>query len=103
MGDDTVFSVKNRHSAGAELLPAEARAGNGAYRAYYENKHGEQLIFIYDRDAGQAVLYHGDMDWEPQRVREESGVIMVPLILHTLEREWLSICWKTATALMRSA
>jgi len=99
MGDDTVFSAESRHSAEAGLLPVEAREGNGKYRAYCENQYGEQLIFVYDRDAGHADLYHGDMDWEPQPVREVSGVIMVPLILDTLEREWLSICWKTATAL----
>ena len=99
MSDDSVFSAKNRHNAEAGRLPVEAREGNGQYRAYYENQYGEQLVFVYDRDAGQAVLYHGDMDWEPQPVREVSGVIIVPVILDTLEREWLSICWKTATAL----
>ncbi|MBV9280080.1 MAG: hypothetical protein JOZ41_08375 [Chloroflexi bacterium] len=101
MAEEIAFSARNRHNAAVSLIPAEAREGDHRYRAYYENQHGEQLIFVYDRKTGRGVLYHGDVDWEPREVTEETGVMKADIILDVFEREWLSICWRTATALIR--
>ena len=63
--------------------------------SYFENRYGEQAIFVYDHTTRMGVLYLGDAGWEePRRVVDGS----VPgLILNAPEQAWLAACWKAAT------
>ena len=44
------------------------------YLAYFENKFGEQLLFVHDDGALDATVFHGNADWEPRRVTDASGL-----------------------------
>ena len=89
--------VTNRHFAAAPVI--EARPGR--YLGYFENKFGEQLVFVHEDGEPDAVVLHGDVDWEPRRVVDTGGLPDVGgLILNEEERAFLMACW-IATAWRR--
>ena len=65
------------------------------YRGYFENVHGEQTIFIFDREIAQATLYVGDADWETSWEVCDGSV--PGLIMDRQELMWLRACWEAAT------
>ena len=95
MSNRPIFSVANHHVDGCGDPPSIDDSTANRYLGYFENEHGEQAIFVYDRTSRQGVLYMGDAGWErPHAVVDGS----VPeLILGADERAWLSACWKAAT------
>jgi hypothetical protein len=42
--------------------------GDRDYVAYFENEHGDQLIFVREPDAQHGVLLHSDLAWKPKLV-----------------------------------
>jgi hypothetical protein len=94
--DTPLFSVRNHHVAECGTPPRIDDLRPGQYLGYFENQHGEQAVFVYDRDARQAMLYLGDTGWEkPHKVVEGA----VPdLIVSETERLWVRACWQAATA-----
>ena len=94
--DAPVFSVRNHHSADCGTPPGIDDHSPSQYLGYFENQHGEQAVFVYDRDSSQAVVYMGDAGWEaPHRVIDGA----VPdLVLSETERLWVRVCWQAATA-----
>lgn len=94
MSEDVVLTVLNRH---IEMCgkPPNLMSRAGLYTGYFENKWGEQAVFIYDRETHKATLWMGDAGWEkPHEV--ENGMVS-DLILNDEGRDWLTLCWKTAT------
>jgi hypothetical protein len=96
--EDELLRVSNRHA------PAPAPAVDerqGRYLGYFENKFGEQLVFVHEDGELDATVFHGDVDWEPRRVRDASGLPDVgDLALNEEERAFLTACW-IATAWRR--
>ena len=91
-----LLRVGNRHAAAPRV---EERPGR--YLGYFENKFGEQLVFVHDDGELDATLLHGDVDWEPRRVADASGLPDVgDLVLNAEERAFLMACW-IATAWRR--
>lgn len=87
-----IFTMSNRHSPACGTPPAiDDAAGDVRYHGYFENRYGEQSLFVYDRDTGAALLYNGDAGWDmPYRVidgRPEG------LLLTREEAAWLAACW----------
>jgi len=62
--DVPLFQVRNHHSASRGLSPHIDAVGSHQYLGYFENQHGEQVVFIYHHDSHKAVLYLGDAGWE---------------------------------------
>jgi hypothetical protein len=60
MSGQTIFSVTNHHVASCGLPPHIEDTSPNCYRGYFENEHGEQAIFVYDRASREATLYMGD-------------------------------------------
>jgi hypothetical protein len=95
--EDEVLRVSNHHAAAAPVI--EDRPGR--YLAYFENKFGEQLVFMHEDGELDATVFHGDGDWEPRRVRDASGLPDVgDLVLNEEEHAFLTACW-IATAWRR--
>jgi hypothetical protein len=78
------------------------------YVGFYENQHGEQLIFL--RESGkQPQLYHGDYGWHPvpaawPEKHRYPGMALAPwvtgeLILDQAEVLWLVACLEASGAL----
>ena len=75
--------LSNRHASVAAVI--EERPGR--YLAYFENKFGEQLVFVHDDGESDATVLLGDVGWEPRRVSDAGGLPDVEdLILNDEER-----------------
>jgi hypothetical protein len=94
--DTPFFCVRNHHSAECGTPPRIDDRSPSQYLSYFENQHGKQAVFVYDRDARQAVLYLGDAGWEMPRKVVDGAV--PDLILSETERLWVRACWQAATA-----
>lgn len=91
-----LFSVSNRHSPESGLPPQFDADTPARYHGYFENEHGEQMVFVYDRESRTGKLWMGDAGWE-QGYNVVDGLVPV-LILSELEEMWLQACWNAATA-----
>jgi hypothetical protein len=90
------FQVRNHHAAECGRPPHIDELRANQYLGYFENEHGEQAVFVYDRDASQAILYMGDAGWQtPHTVVD--GAVPDPVLSET-ERQWVRACWQAATA-----
>jgi hypothetical protein len=95
---DELLRLTNHHR-GVPAPAIEERPGR--YIGYFENVFGEQLVFVHDDGDPHATLLLGDVDWEPRRVSDASGLPDVgDLILNREERAFLCGCW-IATAWRR--
>ncbi|KAK1179798.1 hypothetical protein B7755_017625 [Streptomyces sp. NBS 14/10] len=89
-----------------EIEPLLAGLCGGAitakdYVGYFQNEHGEELVFAQRRGEKTARLWHSDADWQVFRVGDHSirvggmvdGMITVgDLIINRTEATWLSSC-----------
>jgi len=90
-----LFVVSNHHAERAGRPPAIDGDRPGAYHGYFENRYGEQFVFIYQRDSGEGTLWGGDVGWEPHSVVDGK---VESLVLSSEERSWLQACWDAATS-----
>jgi hypothetical protein len=94
---DELLRLTNHHGVPAPAI--EERPGR--YIGCFENAFGEQLVFVHDDGDPHATLFLGDVDWEPRRVSDASGLPDVgDLISNREERAFLCGCW-IATAWRR--
>jgi len=49
MSERPIFSVTNRHTDACGTPPAVDDSEPNRYLGYFQNEHGEQAIFVYDR------------------------------------------------------
>jgi hypothetical protein len=99
MADKLLFQVRNKQATASGEPPSIDGNTPNRYHAYFENTQGEQLIFIYDREADTGTLYHGDLGWDQPRPVEDGRCPSI--ILDEAETLWLRACWMAATALRR--
>jgi hypothetical protein len=97
MHDAELMRLTNHHASVAAVI--EERPGR--YLGYFENKFGEQLVFVHDDGESDAVVLLGDFGWEPCRVSDVGGLPDAgDLILNDEERAFVNACW-IATAWRR--
>jgi hypothetical protein len=58
MAKKLLFSAHNVHAAGCGT-PPHVRQEAGRYQGYFENRYGEQWIFIFDYSAERGYLRRG--------------------------------------------
>jgi len=92
--DPPLFYVRNHHSVECGTPPG-IDDHSSQYLGYFENQHGEQAVFVYDRDSNKAVLFLGDAGWESPYVVVDGAA--PDLVLSEAERLWVRACWQ-ATA-----
>jgi len=91
--NENVLSVLNNHIEASGKAP-NRKTGSGFYTSYFENWHGEQLVFQFDLKTGKAKLWHGDHSWEhPVAVK---GGLAPTLIIDAEEQAWLLLVWRLA-------
>jgi len=95
MSEQPIFRVTNHHADACGAPPAIDDSEPNRYLGYFENEHGEQAIFVYDRTSRQGTLYLGDAGWERPYPVVDGAVD--GLILGVNEALWLGTCWKAAT------
>ncbi len=94
--DTPLFCVRNHHSADCGVPPCIADLSPSQYLGYFENQHGEQVVFVYDRDSSRAMVYVGDAGWDAPHAVVDGAV--PDLVLSETERLWVHACWQAATA-----
>jgi hypothetical protein len=88
-GKRPLFTVANHHFPGTGQPPKVDGDEPNTYHGYFENRYGEQSLFIYRAATGEAVLYCGDADWKAYPVinGEPQGLVLAPE-----EKIWLRAC-----------
>ena len=86
-----LFSVSNNHVEGSGDPPIIDGDQPGFYFGYFANEHGEQAIYVYDHETGEATLRMGDVGWSDVHHVVDGEV--EDLLLTTAERAWLLACW----------
>ena len=96
---EPLLAIRNHHAPASGDPPiVDGQSGN-TYIGYFENPHGEQWIFTFDRDSGVATLRGGDIGWnEPIEVEDSVG----GLVLGQEERLWLQACMSAGRQQRRS-
>jgi len=95
MSEQAIFRVTTHHADACGAPPAIDDSEPNHYLGYFENEHGEQAIFVYDRTRQAGTLSLGDAGWERPHAVVEGAVPGV--VLGATERAWLAACWKAAT------
>lgn len=89
MHEDELLRLTDHHSSAPVI---EERRGR--YLGYFENKFGEQLVFVHDDGEPDAMVFLGDVEWEPCRVSDAGGLPDVGgVILGDEERAFLT-AWR---------
>jgi len=89
-----VLKVPNHHIKSCGSPPQ--LVAERVYTSYFENEHGEQLIFQYDHVAQEGTLWHGDIGWQhPFKVTRSTTLteVLSTIILDPSEVVWLSACF----------
>lgn len=90
-----ILQIRNNHTAACGT-PPYVEGLLGQYVGYFENEHGEQMIFVFDRQGKTGCLYAGDAHWETT-YKVVDGVVP-GMILSSMEGQWLRACWMAVTA-----
>lgn len=88
------LQIWNKHTPACGEPPTTSNESGGQYLGYFENKHGEQWVFIYDCEKKTAELRGGDIDWAKPVAVEGGGA---RITLNEEEAAWLQARWKAAT------
>jgi hypothetical protein len=92
-----LFTVSNHHTAACAEPPAVDGDAAGTYFGHFANEYGEQAIYTYDYETGEATLRMGDTGWhEVHRVKDGQAE---GLVLTKTEAMWLRACWLATGAL----
>lgn len=86
-------------SPSAELrLPPQFRPDHNLYYGCFENRYGQQLIFIFDYTADRGYLRGGNMGWDQVYVLPGDGSLPPDKLppLGEPERLWLMACVQAA-------
>lgn len=84
----------NKHAKACGVPPTISNEASKNYFAYFEAKHGEQWVFVYDREKKTGELRGGDVGWSNPLVVTYGRVAMT---LNDEEVAWLQACWSAAT------
>jgi hypothetical protein len=92
-------TLQEREGRARELGRAGGR-NPGKCLGYFANEHGEQAIYTYDFDTGEATLTMGDTGWQVTHpvVNGKAGG---GLLLTEAELAWLRACWMATGELSR--
>ena len=93
---EPLLRIRNHHTVACGDPPIVNGNDPALYIGYFENMHGEQWVFTYNRKTKTAELLGGDVGWNTQN--EVTGGVVPGLILSAEESTWLAACWHAATA-----
>ena len=90
-----LLQIWNAHTDACGAPPEITNKANDKfYYGYFENRFGEQWVFVYDLKEKVGELRGGDLGWDSV-VPVRDGIADV--MLGKAELAWLFACWKAAT------
>jgi len=93
---DPLFQVRNVHSASCGEPAAITNEASNKYHGYFQNRFGEQWVFVFDHETKVGELRGGDIGWATV-VPIRDG--KVDVVLGKAEGAWLLACWLAATGI----
>src|SRR4051812_4773167 len=97
MAGEPLFSADNAHVPESGM-PPYLRTDSSRYHGYFENRYGEQWVFVFDYAADRGHLRGGDTGWDHVFVLPGDSTLppeQLP-ILNEEERLWLTACVQAA-------
>lgn len=95
MSNETVFTADNRYRP-EHGEPPRASRKKYYFSSYFENRYGDQLMFLYDKDKAEAYIYNGRAGWDQKTVvpREDikNGSFEVHFNQFDGEERWIESC-----------
>jgi hypothetical protein len=88
------LQIWNTHANSAGQPPTITNEERRTYASYFENRHGNQWAFTYDRQKKSGELRGGDCHWDTVLIVRDGKVEMTR---KTDEAMWLTLCWNAAT------
>ena len=89
--------VANHHTAACGEPPDVDGDAARTYVDYFANEYGEQAVYTYDHETGEATVRMGDAGWhDAYRVADGQAE---GLVLTKTEAMWLRACWLATGAL----
>ena len=70
-----------------------------SFSSYFENIHGEMMVFLVERASGAVRLYHSDLEDKAYTVEAFSEThigISGGVLINKEEKLWLSACWEAS-------
>jgi hypothetical protein len=89
--ESPLFEVSNHHVVDCGKPPTFNGDTPDMYFGYFANEYGEQAIYFYDYNTGEAVARMGDCGWE-NAYRVIDGRIE-GVIVNDAEATWIRACW----------
>lgn len=91
---DPLFQIWNTHAADCGEPPTITNKTTDKYYGYFQNRFGDQWVFVYNRETKVGELHGGDTGWETVSVVRDGKV---DVTLGKAEAAWLLACWMAAT------
>ena len=88
MPGEVILTIKNRHIPGCGVPPTLEQTPS-VWLSYFENEHGEQWLFRYDRSTQAWQVWGGDLGWNC--LLDTSGRLS-DVVLGFAEQLWLQSC-----------
>ena len=93
---EMILTIHNRHPAACGFPPAFSTDAARLYIGYFQNRHGEQSIFTFNRASGEVRLRGGDVGRASARTVPDARVD--GLILAAQGVAWLQTCGNATRA-----
>lgn len=87
------FSMENNHGESSGIPPSIANEESKNYYGYFENRYGEQWVFIYDHSTKKASLRGGNLGWG--KIANVNNGTAENVELDPVEQMWLQACWNS--------
>ncbi|HEV3261120.1 MAG TPA: hypothetical protein VG013_29985 [Gemmataceae bacterium] len=88
------LQISNTHGADCGDPPTITNESASKYYGYFQNRFGEQWVFVYDQEKKIGELRGGDIGWDTVFIVKEGRV---DVVLGKAETAWLHACWQAAT------
>lgn len=99
MKNTPLLTIWNTHTDDCGTPPSFTNDADGTldgskYLGYFQNRFGEQWVFVFDFERKVGELRGGDIGWDSV-IQVKEG--RADLVLGKAEAAWLESCWKAAT------
>jgi hypothetical protein len=90
---EPLVQIWNKHATSCGEPPTITNQATNQYIGYFQNRHGEQWVFVYHRERKVGELRGGDIGWDTVVVVRDGHA---DVTLGSDEAVWLQACWEAA-------
>lgn len=95
MTENSVFKADNKYRP-ERGEPPQALRKQYYFSSYFENRHGDQLLFVYDKEEKKGYIYNGREGWVRKTILSkeqlEAGSFNTHFSQYDDEQKWIEAC-----------